>query len=805
MLRHCSSLLTRHLKVLQNPLIAGAITLAILTNAQAQTVATPESVLGFRPATARKIADWEQIVGYFHRLDEGSERIAVREIGKSTLGQPMIAAFISDPANIKDLDMYRAISAKLADPRTVSGDAELRELLRKGKTIVSISCSIHSTEIVASQMSMNLAHELATAEDEDTREILRNVILILIPSSNPDGLNVVANWYRKTLGTKAEGSAPPELYHPYAGHDNNRDWFMLNLAESRNITDLYWKNWFPQIVYDVHQMGQTGARMILPPFFDPPNPRIDPLLLREVGLIGYKMASDLEMEGFAGAATNSTFDTWWHGGFRTAPYYHNSIGILTEAASADLMTPINVSSEQLKANRGARGLNSPLEAQTSHPDPWTGDRLWGPENIAAMEMTTSRALLEIASKFRARYLENFHALSKAGLEPKSGDPVAFVIPAGQPNGETVSRMIEILIAQGVEVHRMTEEGHFKLSKGVKEFSETPLGSIFIPVNQPQRANVLSLFERQVYPNRLNPSGEAEVPYDVAGWTLPLQMGIEYETVWEIGDREAWSKSLKKVDKINDVRVMLNLKPSSAPFSKLPNPLKNPSRVGLYRGYTGSMDEGWTRLVLDLHQIKYKTISDSEFRGGDFGVDTIILPADSESSIVRGLSSARYPEELSGGIGDQGVSNLKRFVEGGGRLICFDDSCGLVIKTFGLPVKNVLNGLKRNEFYNPGSVVNLSVDQKHPLAAGIASELPAYFINSSAFEVGDASSVRTVASYAKENALLSGWMLGESRLNGKAALVETTYGKGQIVMFAFRPQHRGQTFATFPLIFNALEK
>ena len=287
--------------------------------AAAQNVPSPKSVLGFEPTADRTIADWKQITGYFAKLDAASNKVEVREIGKTTLGKPLIVAFISAPENIKNLEKYRQINRKLADPDTVRDAAELENLVKNGKTIVSISCSIHSTEIVASQMSMNLAYELATAADDETKEILKNTILMLIPSSNPDGIDIVADWYRKNVGTKYEGSSPPELYHHYAGHDNNRDWFMLNLKETQAITKLYWQEWFPQIVYDVHQMGQNGARFVIPPFFDPPNPRISPLVLREVGLIGYKMAADLQAKNIAGVATNTTFDTWWHGGFRSAP------------------------------------------------------------------------------------------------------------------------------------------------------------------------------------------------------------------------------------------------------------------------------------------------------------------------------------------------------------------------------------------------------------------------------------------------------------------------------------------------------
>ena len=330
-------------------------------------VPSPKSVLGFQPTDDKTIADWKQITNYFAKLDAASDKVKVQEIGKTTLGKPLIVAFISAPENIKNLEKYKQISQKLADPRTIKDSAELENLLKNGKTIVSISCSIHSTEIVASQMSLNLAYELASATDEDTKQILENTILLLIPSPNPDGIDIVADWYRKTLGTKYEGTSPPELYHHYAGHDDNRDWFMMNLKETQAITKLFWQEWFPQIVYDVHQQGKNSSRFIIPPFFDPVNPRVSPTILREVGLIGYKMAADLQAENIAGVATNSTYDTWWHGGFRTAPYYHNSIGILSEAASADLMSPVTITEEDLKKNRGVRGLSNLLESATNYP------------------------------------------------------------------------------------------------------------------------------------------------------------------------------------------------------------------------------------------------------------------------------------------------------------------------------------------------------------------------------------------------------------------------------------------------------
>ncbi len=779
-------------------------------------VPSPKSVLGFTPTDDKTIADWGQITGYFAKLDKASPKVAVREIGKSTNGKPLIVAFISSAINIRNLEKYRKISEKLADPRLIKSGKELAGLVANGKTIVSISCSIHSTEIVASQMSMNLAYELATATDAETTEILDNTILLLIPSPNPDGIDIVADWYRKTLGTKSEGTSPPELYHPYAGHDNNRDWFMLNLVETQAITKLYWQQWFPQMVYDVHQQGQNASRFMIPPFYDPVNPRIAPSILREVGLIGYKMAADLQAKNVAGVATNSTFDTWWHGGFRSAPYFHNSIGILSEAASANLMSPISIKREDLARGRNARGLPSLLETATNYPDTWEGG-IWRPADIANIEMSASLSLLQMAAKFRSRYLRNFYDYGNANLTRKPAEPQAFIVAAGQPNAEAVARFIEILMEQGVEVYQMTQELYVKMAKGDAAFHEMPLGGYIVFVNQPQKNNILSLFEKQVYPDRRLPNGEAEPPYDVAGWTLPLQMGVEYDPAWDIRDLEKDRATLKRITYINQVRAELQLDQIGTPFKGAKYPLKSVPKIALYRGSTGSMDEGWTRLVFDTFNIVYRRMTDGDMRAGNFvcerpvtagpggDCDAVVLPADSENTIVNGNSADRYPAEFAGGIGEDGVENLKKYVADGGKLICFDDSCDMVIRRFGLPIKNVLAGLKKNEFYNPGSIIALDVDKSSPLAKGLGKMTPAYFNSSAAFEIAADANVKVAARYAAKGALLSGWMLGEKYLNGKAALVETGYGKGKIILFAFRPQHRGQSWATYPFIFNALEK
>jgi hypothetical protein len=312
------------------------------------------------------------------------------------------------------------------------------------------------------------------------------------------------------------------------------------------------------------------------------------------------------------------------------------------------------------------------------------------------------------------------------------------------------------------------------------------------------------------------------------------MGVETYEIWEIRDLDKFRNTIKRVENPNQVRTVLNLASSGTPFPKLTNPLKTNPRIGLYKPFSPSMDEGWTRFVFDSYSIPYRSISNHDLLAGRLDYDAIILPAENENTIMNGLSAQRYPDEFAGGIGDAGVENLKKFVDGGGKLICFDDSCEVVIKKFGLPLRNVLSGLARNQFYNPGSIVKLKVDTSHPYAKGMLEETPGYFITSSAFELSEppavaggltqtsanttvtvgrlqppatagGSHVSVIATYAEKDALMSGWMLGEKYLNGKTAFAETNYGKGKIVLFAFRPQHRGQTFGTFPFIFNALEK
>ncbi|HXG68501.1 MAG TPA: M14 family metallopeptidase, partial [Blastocatellia bacterium] len=735
-------------------------------------------------------------------------------------------------------------------------------------------------------------------DSQATANILRNTVVLLIPSVNPDGIDIVTNWYRKTLGTKYEGTNPPELYHHYTGHDNNRDWFMLTQVETQLVSKLFWREWFPEIVYDVHQQGQFGSRMCVPPFFDPHNPNIDPVIVRQVGAIGMRMALNLTAAGYKGVVTNSTYDMWWHGGLRSAPYYHNAIGILTEAASAKLATPIEVKREQLR--HSTRGLADPLVTATNFPEAWEGG-MWRPRDILNMELITCRTVLEEAATYRETLLRNFVSIAERAIEKgKTEAPYAYIVPAEQRDSRTADRMIKILIDQGIEVH----QAHSEFTVDGEKYGEE---SYVILLAQPYRANVKCLFEPQRYPDRrLYPAGPAEPPYDVAGWTLPMQMGVEYVeaarpfeaklekidrirwyamSLFPIGDLPAipatWmnfpseyndtyayvNESLKSPNKMQVYRMreeeqlgetryrkgdfvfhdesakeQRNAYKPVPPSDQKRDRLTMP-RLALYKSWTGSMDEGWTRWVLEQFKFEYKSLTDADVRAGNLKekFDVIILPDQSMRQIIQGNRPGSYPEEYTGGITEAGVANLKSFVEAGGVLVCLNSSSELAMQKFNLPVKNVLDGLRRDQFYAPGSIMRAVLDTAHPIAYGMPAEADLYFVsgtrrassdngdepdpeaqprasqspqperqerqapqvNAYAFEITDPARARSVARYIEGNPLRSGWLLGPQHLAGKSALVDVSLGKGRVVLFGFRTQHRGQTWGTFKLLFNSI--
>lgn len=829
--------------------------LLIATSVDAQP-RTPEAFLGFRVGSDYTLANWSQIVDYFTELAGVSERVHLETLGESTNGRPFVMAVISSEENLSRLDAIKEDQRRLADPRLVtSEDAEA--IFENGKAVVLIGCNIHATEIASSQMSMELAHGLATKKDAATRRIRNDVVVLLVPSLNPDGIDIVRDWYVETLDTPWEGSSPPWLYHPYTGHDNNRDWFMLTQVETQHMTQVLYREWFPQIVYDVHQMGNKGARFFVPPFFDPLNPNVPPLLQRQIMLAGAHMAHDLQAAGKPGVITSAVYDMWWHGGFRSVPYRHNIVGLLTEAASVRIASPIFQNIDDLEGHR--RGLPK-YWLQANFPEPWPGG-WWRLRDIVDYELLAARSLLKLAATYRSDWLKNQHRLGTLAIERGKGEPpFAFIVPPEQNDPIAAYEMLRILHEGGVEIHKARQaiEAH-----GVSY----PAGSHVVLMSQPYRAHAKDLLERQRYPDRRigDENGPPERPYDVTGWTLPLQIGVRTVEVVEPVEAELdpWDPALPshRVPVSNDGYYLANRtnhdvvaanhllgqgyrafwvdQPASRgsqssgpgalffpernglqtqmttlardlgirPFvGKKPSRgyrLKKP-RLGLYQPWTANMDEGWTRWVLERYRFDYRTLHDAEVRAGDLRsrYDVIILPSMSPKELLEGNAPSVHPPKYVGGIGLEGADQLVSFVHKGGTLLCLGNASRFALERLNIEVEEAEEEAEDAEpFYAPGSILQVDADTSHPILYGRQSPLPIYFAQSPVFETTGAATA--VATYPNFYPLMSGWIHGDEHIRGKAALVDAPVGDGRVILFGFRPQHRAQTHATFKLLFNAI--
>ena len=763
-------------------LALSALSLApALLRAQA-TIPTPASILGFEPGADRKLPTWKQITDYFTALDKASGRVQVRTLGKTVQGRPFIVAVFAEPATLARLDHYRQVQRKLMDP-TLRTAAETDRLLDEGKNVILITSSIHSTEVGGFLTPLVLADRLARGTSAEVRSILQNTIVMLVPSQNPDGVDIVGNWYRATLGTPAEGSGPPELYHYYTGHDNNRDWYAFTQPETRYTVDSLYTPWNPQIVNDIHQQGPNAGRIFIPPYMDPVEPNIDPVLTAGTNSLGAEMAWRILAEGKTGVATNASYDQWSPA--RQYSLNHRGVRILTETASARLATSINLPFQALGTGRG---YDARLTSW-NYPALWKGGN-WGIGNIVDYQTSATWALLAAAARDRRMWLASYASLGERALAAtapwtsETSVPSAFVIPREQGDGQALTRLLWTLQHGQVEVRQTT-------AAVTADGKAYPAGSYAVLVRQNFGSYAKALLERQKYPDlREYPGGPPKRPYDVTAHTLPLLFGVDVAAVF--GEAPATGAPIAPV--------------AEPRFSAQGLSETRARRVAIYRSYAASMDEGWTRWIFDSFRVPFTSVVDRDIRSGGLNArfDAIIVPDQSAAQITRGLPSA-YPDSLRGGLGEQGTRALVEFVEQGGTLLAFNDASLFAIEALKLPVKNVLEGVKNTEFYAPGSILAADMNRSSPLVRGVtAPVLGVWFEDSPAFEITDPAKATAVLTYpANGDPLLSGWLLGGKLLNGKAAMVEAPVGKGKVVLYGFRPQYRGQTNATLPLIWDAI--
>ena len=816
-------------------------------------ITTPEQFLGFKVGADRSLAGWPQIVKYLRLIEGQTDRLRVTEIGRSTEDHPFLLCTVSSPENLSRLEDYRQCQQTLSDPRALD-DSEAPDAIEKARAVVTITCSIHATEVGATQMSLELAYLLASSDEPRVRSILDNVILLLAPSLNPDGLIRVKDWYDASVGTHFEGTIPPYLYHKYTGHDNNRDWFMFTQRETRLVVDHIHNAWRPHITYDIHQTRSEGMRMILPPLVDPVGPNVDPVLQSELSVLGTHMAAQLTAEGKSGVAVNVVYDSYSPS--RSYPHYHGGVRVLSEAASVRIATPIELPKSALSADRGEQ----PRVRSWNHPMPWSGGR-WTLRDIVEYDLSASMACLDHAARNREWWVKNSYEVLKRASE-HNGKPYAYVIPESQHDGSAADELTDILRAADVDVVESIESA---------ECDDLTIeqGDRLVMVGQPYGSFAQTMLERQRYPDiRQYPGGPPKRPYDATAHSLPLTMGvtcheiqqpIELKTRPHAVNTGSFPRNGHSMDpaapayaigpESNAASTLVNrllfgqravframshlecdgvtLKPGTwvVPSSEAlqealdhcsrniavealwhrPSEglrLMRPPRIGLYASYVPCIEEGWTRFVFDEYGFKYTSLVDHDVREErlDTRFDCIIVPHQLVRQLYRGFSRAHYSSKFSGGLGDRGVAALRQFVERGGTIVAWDDSARFLSRRLELPVSNPLARLTHSEFFAPGSLLSIEVDTDHPLGFGMPDRAAALFMNGPAYRVDKGT---VVAKFSPESTLLSGWLIGEKRIGGLSALASIPLGLGKVILFGFRPHFRAQARGTYKFLFNSI--
>jgi len=835
-----------------------------IANAHPADIPNPEEFFGHKPGADFKMIRWEQIVEYFQILADNSDRVKVVELGKTTLGNPFIMAIISSPENLANLENYKEIAKKLAKGRI--SEEESDRLAQEGKTIAMITCSMHASECGGTQMSPELGYALATEDSPQINGILDEAICLLVPSFNPDGNIMVVDWYREHVGTPYEAASMPWLYHHYVGHDNNRDGFMLNQVETQYVTKVLYEDWFPQLLFDQHHMGNSDARLFISPMYDPRNPSLDPLVTREIELTGAYIRTLMESKGLIGVIHYANWSAWWQAGTFTNAWWHNVVSILGEAAGTRMATPIFQTIRDLSGVYSG-GLGKMGNYQTiNYPSPWPGG-WWHLRDIVVYYYWASIGFLESGAKHKEIYLKNIYRMAQNSIEKgKAEAPYAFIVPMTQRDPNTAAKMLNIFIANGAEIHQAVEP----LEVGNKRY---PAGSYVILMSQSYRPFLKDMLMPQVYPDRRQyPDGPPERPFDMTGWTLSYQMGVEAIEVTSPFDANlklvekaeppagkvqgsgnyyildhAVSDSFRAINrllkdglrvswatkafttrgnsypagsiivsgsgvssKVQSLAKEFNLQIQAGSGSPPSNALRLKSlRLGLYQPWGGNADEGWTRWIFDTWELPYTTIHNEEIRNGNLNkdFDVILLASMAPQSIIDGRPEGSIPSQYAGGIGNGGLVNLMQFVREGGTLITLNNSSNFAIDYFKVPVVNTVTNLKPEEFFCPGTLLKVEVDNTHPIAYGMDKVATLMFSRSPVFELPEpeasTSNPKVVVSYPNINPLMSGWILGENNLFNKAALVETDYGKGKIIMFGFPPQQRAQSHGTFKFLFNSM--
>ena len=866
-------------------LVVVATSGVFVAETQAQ-VPSPESVLGYQAGADFHLASYDESLGYFRRLAEASNRVELLEVGGTSQGREWYIALISSAENLGNIERLKEISLRLAHPDGLTDDAA-RALAREGRVIVHIDGGLHATEVAGAQHTMQLAYDLVSGDaDPEIRAILDNVVLMLWFSINPDGQNMVSEWYHSNLGTPYEVSSMPRLYQKYIGHDNNRDRYMLSMVESRVVTRVT-REWEPQIVYNHHQTAPFPARIWIPPFAEPVSEYVHPLMWRQVNLLGMSMAQALEERGQTGAVHMGTgFDNWYPGFLDHANNFHNIASFMTETGLYRYATPHFYTVSDFPAR--ARDLRP----QSLYASPWTGG-WWRLRDAVDYMVTASFSVVDAAAKYKYDLLYNRYQAARDVIATyRNGPPYGYFVPREQRDPVAAVELLRRLAFNGIVVYQLDRDVSF-------EGRTVPANTWVLPMDQANANFLRQLFAVQDYPDlRQYPEGPPDQPYDISGWTLPYQMDVrvieaaapltdDVRAAMNPVEAEAapWDADVADVAPFDSpTGVGFNTNPIAAGILPLPGratggggalavdaaqnnafkainrawreggrvrfeagtpgdsgvagtsgryvitnlggsainaivrdyalqaertgavgaEIRQP-RIGLYRPWRASMDEGWTRWLLERYGFEFVSVYNHDVIAGDLRdrFDVFIIPDMSARQILEGYAKGSVPPRYAGGIGDAGVRALDEYVRAGGTLVTWNNGSLFAMEQLFLPVENVVTDIEREKFFMAGALLEMQVDPSHPVMSGMPERSKVVVSRSPVFTTKDDFEGAVLAKYQTAGSpLLSGYLLGEEHIQGYATALDVSHGDGHVILLGMRPQWRGQPFGSFRIVFNA---
>ena len=838
---------------------------ARVSNAAKSAIPTPESVFGFKAGADSSLFLYDQSIEYFRKLAKAQPtRVKLLDVGKTSTGHAWTAVLISSPQNLAKLERYRQINQRLARPEGLN-DEQARALAREGRAFVDISGGLHASEIAGSQHTPELAYELLSKLNEpETKEILDNVIFFLWPSINPDGQDIVVNWCKDRFAGKFALQPPMELYQKYVGHDNNRDSYMLNVVESRVVART-WREWEPQIIYAHHQSSPFPTRMWIPPFADPVGLYAPPLMSRQVNAIGMRIAAELDAKGQPGGVHMlATFDAYYPGYIDYMPMYQNINAWWTETQGGNCGIPRTSTVNELPNDYKS------LMPTSMYASPWA-EGTWSFRDQIDYMVTASVATLRYAARFREELLYNRYQAGRNTIQQyRKGPPYAYIVPQAQRDPMAPVELLRRLAFLGVNVRQLDADA-------LHDGTTYPKGTWVIPMDQEYAQLVRELLEVQKYPEL----GD-DLPYDAAGWTLPMQMHVnvvEAKTPLPdafraamkpvTGKPDAWGASAEfpfttnamaagivaaagaitgtgdaialdptqnnsfrfinralraggtvRVDTATDARSARyfvtgidaaradewakELAVTAVRTTMNATTVAAPTRIALYKAAPGNMDQGWTEWLLDTHDFQYTLIGPDALREGNLGArfDVIVMAS---QGLGRNVGRGGGGGGGASSAGDSSaVGAVEEFVRGGGTVLSWNAGTAGVISALRLPVRNVLQGITRQQYFTGSSVMRTQVDVAHPVMAGMPEQADVMTSTSPVFAPMDGFTGSVIGKYAADaSPLRSGYLKGPQYMQGYASAMDVTLGAGHVVLIAFQPQWRGQPTGTFRTVFNAL--